>query len=155
MKNDSGLTNLGTLIIICSIIIIIILAVRFINLQYMNEEIETIKTNMLLVQGKAKIILEEKNALKSELKGINASEKREDENIKKILEANVIEEDNIKDWYLFNEETLNEIGLDFVYTEEGVYIVNYLKQDVIYLLGANSDEKTIYKLSDLTTKIKK
>lgn len=155
MKNDSGLTNLGTLIIICSIIIIIILAVRFINLQYMNEEIETIKTNMLLVQGKAKIILEEKNALKSELKGINASEKREDENIKKILEANVIGEDNIKDWYLFNEETLNEIGLDFVYTEEGVYIVNYSKQDVIYLLGANSDEKTIYKLSDLTTKIKK
>ncbi len=155
MKKDAGLTNLTTLIIICSIIIIIIVAVKFINLQYMNEEVETVKTNMLLVQGKANIIAEEKNALNSELKGIIASEKKEDDNIKKILEENIIEEKDIENWYIFDSKVLDDIGLNHIYTEDGLYIVNYSKQDVIYISGANSDEKMIYILSDLTKQIKK
>ena len=121
----------------------------------MNEEVETVKTNMLLIQGKAKIIFEEKNALDSELKGINASEIKEDENIKKIIDIGMVSDDDINNWYILNEDSLNEIGLDYIYSEDGTYIVNYSKQDVIYVLGSNSEEKTIYKLSDLTTKIQK
>ena len=86
MKKENGLTHMTTIFLVIIILVLILVAVRFVELQYKNEESETIKTNMLAIQGKAKIIAEEEKALKKELAGIKISDKKEEENIKKLLE---------------------------------------------------------------------
>ena len=58
MKKENGLTHMTTIFLVIIILVLILVAVRFVELQYKNEESETIKTNMLAIQGKAKIIAE-------------------------------------------------------------------------------------------------
>lgn len=54
MKDEKGLTYIATIILVIIIIAFAIGVILYIQQQYRNEESETIKTNMLAIQGKAK-----------------------------------------------------------------------------------------------------
>ena len=54
-KDEKGLTYIATIILVIIIIAFAIGVILYIQQQYRNEESETIKTNMLAIQGKAKI----------------------------------------------------------------------------------------------------
>lgn len=69
MKDEKGLTYVATIILVIIIIAFAIGVILYIQQQYRNEESETIKTNMLAIQGKAKMVAEEEKALKKELIG--------------------------------------------------------------------------------------
>ena len=125
------------------------MAVRFVELQYKNEESETIKTNMLAIQGKAKIIAEEEKALKKELAGIKISDKKEEENIKKLLEQQNITIDENSKYYVLDKENLKEIGLGNIELEsDQYYIVNYDNLEILYTKGVQIGDNILYKLSD-------
>ena len=125
MKKENGLTHMTTIFLVIIILVLILVAVRFVELQYKNEESETIKTNMLAIQGKAKIIAEEEKALKKELAGIKISDKKEEENIKKLLEQQNITIDENSKYYVLDKENLKEIGLGNIELEsDQYYIVN-------------------------------
>ena len=64
MKDEKGLTYIATIILVIIIIAFAIGVILYIQQQYRNEESETIKTNMLAIQGKAKMVAEEEKALK-------------------------------------------------------------------------------------------
>ena len=64
MKDEKGLTYVATIILVIIIIAFAIGVILYIQQQYRNEESETIKTNMLAIQGKAKMVAEEEKALK-------------------------------------------------------------------------------------------
>ena len=66
MKDEKGLTYVATIILVIIIIAFAIGVILYIQQQYRNEESETIKTNMLAIQGKAKMVAEEEKALKKE-----------------------------------------------------------------------------------------
>ena len=131
------------------ILVLILVAVRFVELQYKNEESETIKTNMLAIQGKAKIIAEEEKALKKELAGIKISDKKEEENIKKLLEQQNITIDENSKYYVLDKENLKEIGLGNIELElDQYYIVNYDNLEILYTKGVQIGDTVLYKLSD-------
>ena len=138
-----------TIFLVIIILVLILVAVRFVELQYKNEESETIKTNMLAIQGKAKIIAEEEKALKKELAGIKISDKKEEENIKKLLEQQNITIDENSKYYVLDKENLKEIGLGSIELEsDQYYIVNYDNLEILYTKGVQIGDNILYKLSD-------
>ena len=149
MKKENGLTHMTTIFLVIIILVLILVAVRFVELQYKNEESETIKTNMLAIQGKAKIIAEEEKALKKELAGIKISDKKEEENIKKLLEQQNITIDENSKYYVLDKENLKEIGLGNIELEsDQYYIVNYDNLEILYTKGDQIGDNILYKLSD-------
>lgn len=149
MKKENGLTHMTTIFLVIILLVLILVAVRFVELQYKNEESETIKTNMLAIQGKAKIIAEEEKALKKELAGIKISDKKEEENIKKLLEQQNITIDENSKYYVLDKENLKEIGLGNIELEsDQYYIVNYDNLEILYTKGVQIGDNILYKLSD-------
>ena len=149
MKKENGLTHMTTIFLVIIILVLILVAVRFVELQYKNEESETIKTNMLAIQGKAKIIAEEEKALKKELAGIKISDKKEEENIKKLLEQQNITIDENSKYYVLDKENLKEIGLGNIELEsDQYYIVYYDNLEILYTKGVQIGDNILYKLSD-------
>lgn len=154
MKTRKGLvsTYVKILVVILIIVIGIHLVIKFASNGYSKEEMETLKTNMLLIQGKAEIIaqkveIKEKNA---KYVGTQVKEKENEEIIQNLINNNIIDI-NSKDsnLYCLNNEDIKELGLDNIYTDS-YYIVDYKKNDVIYPNGIkNENGDIIYKLSEM------
>ena len=140
------------------IIVIAIFAVagyfgyQFLNKEYNQEEFETIKTDMLLIQGKTEIIeqkveIEEEGA---EYIGTRIEEKKEEPAIQNLIQNKVIDiESKDSNYYCLNNDDLKALALEEV-TTNNYFIVDYKKNDVIYVDGIeNKDGKTVYKLSEM------
>ena len=109
---------------------------------------------MLLVQAKVKTIsseyiLEEKEEV---LKGTKLSEMGENEVIQQFLEKDLFdEEEKDKQYYVWNQDTLQEQELGQVSLEEGAYyIVEYTENEVYYTKGFTyADGNTYYEISEI------
>lgn len=158
MKSQKGMGHL--MLIICIVVIILfIIGIIYIAKTNVEEEIlETYETNMLLIQGKVKIISQESTIQKKEelLKGRKLSDNLEDEQVKKLLENGIIsqEETSFSKYYILEKSHLEEIGLGNIELKEGYYIVNYDTDEIIYSKGIIIGKETYYKLSELEEKNK-
>lgn len=154
MKTKKGLISAYIKIIL---IILILGAVVYGALKIFIDaqekmKFETIKTNMLLIQGKTEVIAQKVNIKEKDAKyiGIKIKEKQDDEKIKNLVNNNIIDIDS-KDsnLYCIDNLALRELGLDSIEIED-YYIVDYKKNDVIYVDGVeNEDDKVVYKLSEM------
>lgn len=153
MKNQKGMGHL--MLILCVIIIILIAvgAIYYFFMQLEKQIIETYETDMLLIQGKVKVLSEEAVINKQEelLKGRKVSDSLEDEEVKALLENGVFsqEEEKFSKYYILEKANLDEMGLGAIRLEKGYYIVNYDTDEVIYSKGIKVGENTYYKLSEI------
>lgn len=145
----SHITLVFTIVII---IVIGVVGTRIILKENKNREIENVTTNMLLVQGKIKVIAQENEMNKDEntLVGKSLSENLEDEKIKRLIENKVISEDeeNFDKYYIIDSETLNELNLQDNLDGE-YYIVNYKTYEIIYSKGIEIEGQMHYTLTEL------
>lgn len=145
----SHITLVFTIVII---IVIGVVGTRIILKENKNREIENVTTNMLLVQGKIKVIAQENEMNKDEntLVGKSLSENLEDEKIKRLIENKVISEDeeNFDKYYIIDSETLNELNLQDNLDRE-YYIVNYKNYEIIYSKGIEIEGQMHYTLTEL------
>jgi len=153
MRSQKGMGHL-MLIICIAIIILFIIGIIYIAMQSIEKEkIQTYQTDMLLIQGKVKVISQEATIQKNEefLKGRKLSEALEEEQIKNLLENNIIaqEEKSFSKYYILEKTHLEEIGLNTIELKEGYYIVNYDTDEIIYSKGMKKGKETLYKLSEL------
>lgn len=146
------LTYVKIFIVLVIIAAIIYAAVQFFGTKYNEEEFETLKTDMLLIQGKIEVVsqkvdIEEEDA---EYIGTSIKENKEDEKIQNLINNNIIDIDSKKSkYYCINNDNLNELGLENVRVDD-YYIVDYENNEVIYINGIkNENGDTIYKLSDM------
>ena len=146
------LTYVKIFIVLVIIAVIIYAAVQFFGTKYNEEEFETLKTDMLLIQGKIEVVsqkvdIEEEDA---EYIGTSIKENKEDEKIQNLINNNIIDIDSKKSkYYCINNDNLNELGLENVRVDD-YYIVDYENNEVIYINGIkNENGDTIYKLSDM------
>ena len=153
MKNQNGMGHLMLIICIAIIILFVIGFIYIVTESMEKEKLETYQTNMLLIQGKTKVMSQEATIQKNEelLKGRKVSDAIEEEQIKNLLEKNIIsqEETSFSKYYILEKAHLEEIGLGSIELEEGYYIVNYDTDEIIYSKGIIRGEETIYKLSEL------
>lgn len=142
-----------TIFIIICIIGIVIGTIYFIKNKYEEEELKTIKTDMLLIEGKIKIIAEkvrikEKNAT---FIGKKINELEENDEIQSLEEKKVIDlNEKNNQYYILEKAHLEELGLSSIELKEGFYIVDYNNSEVIYSKGIADEEGNVrYKLSEL------
>lgn len=153
MKNQTGMGYL--MLILCIVFIAFIVgSVMYVTQKvWQKETVETYETDMLLIQGKVKVLSQEATIQKNEelLKGKKVEDNIEQEQIKTLLENNVIskEEVSFSKYYIVEKETLQEMGLHKIKLENGCYIVNYDTDEVIYSEGIKVGDKIYYKLSEL------
>ena len=152
MRKSVIFTYIKIFLVIAIIGVIIFFGIKFFSGEYDKEEFETVKTNMLLIQAKTELIaqkvdIEEKGA---KYIGTKISDKKEDERIKKLIDNKVIDIDSDKsNYYCIDNNNLNELGLNDVKIED-YYIIDYKKNDVIYIYGIkDSKGNIVYKLSEM------
>ena len=116
-----------------------------------NKKIEDIKGNMLLIQGKCKILKEGKKVNKTEdstLIGSKISDNRENEIVAEFLNKKILDEEKLEEYYFLTDEDLKSLGLDLKNEANSYYIVNYEENTVFITSGYNNDENIEYKLSE-------
>ncbi len=153
MKRGYFKTYAKTFFVILLIALIAIGVVYYLKNEYNVEQLETIKTNMLLIEGKTKIIAEKVRIKEKDATyvGTKVEKETEDEIIKELQEKGVIDL-NAKgvNYYILEQSHLEELGLSDITLEEGVYIVEYTSNEVIYSEGIEiEDGKKLYKLSEI------
>ena len=151
-RKNLAVTYIKIILVILIIAVGIYYGIKALSKGYNNEEYETIKTNMLLIQGKTEVIaqrveIEEEGA---EYIGTEIKEKQDDAEIQNLINNNVINlesEDN--NYYCIDNANLEELGLEEVKVND-YYVVDYKQNDVIYVDGIQDDAgNTVYKLSDM------
>jgi len=143
LKNQKGITIVALIITIILMIILVSVSVRFGTEAIDKSKQEDIKSNMLLIQGKSKIIkdkhiYDEEN---SNLVGTPVSN-ASGYTISHELQSKI----NSEQAYILTQEDLNNNGLGNIKTSNTeFYVVDYDTCEVYYSLGINGK----YALSEM------
>lgn len=153
MKSQKGLTLVGTIFLILIIAFIVFGCVYYLRMQTTKENLEDMKTNLLLVQAKVKkissdFILENKDEI---LIGTKLTDIKDEPTIQEFLNQNSIDtEEKGKKYYALNQQNLNEIGLSQVKLEENAYyVVEYTNGAVYYTKGYEIAGNNYYDINNI------
>lgn len=155
IKNEKGIT---LIILVITVIVLAILATVAIGeigniLDHVN--LETVSTDLLLVQAKAKVIAEKSNFNDDEslLKGQKLSEVIGNTLIDELKTKGIISETEEKydNYYVWDKQTVEEVEMGITNMKDTeFFIVNYETEEVIYPQGyVYTDGNTYYKLSEI------
>lgn len=142
MINENGMTPIKLIFTVIILVVIIVCVVLVAKRLWDDNSVTDIKTDLLYVQAKSKGI-HDKSLVDSNQKllGEEINEFADNQTIHDI----VSQEDK---WYKLSQDDLNQIGLGNLNADDG-YIVNYEKEEVIYVRGIEENNQTYYKLSDV------
>lgn len=143
MDNKKGASAIIWILGVAILVLVIVFATNYVQKEAKQRNSEDIKTEMLQVQAKAKVVLEKYHVDKNNgLKG----EKMEDISLESLYNIT-----NIGDYYKWNKDTLKEVGfIETVLKEGDYYLVNYELEEVIYSIGYKAEDgNTYYKLSEI------
>ena len=153
MKNEKGMSLIMVVLSIILIVAAIIGVLYFAREEYIKYKLETLKTNMVTIQVKVKVLSEEVNAKKEGVSyiGQKLSENIEDEDVKNLIDKNIIsqEDENYEEFYILNEEDLTK--LKFSNSSIKKVIVNYKTYEIIYVDGFKVNDSIYFKLSDFNS----
>ena len=135
-------TYIKIIIVILIIAAAIYFAYQFFNKAYDQTAFETVKTDMLLIQGQTEVIaqkveIEEEGA---EYIGTKISEKQDDAKIQNLIQNGVIDiESKEHNYYCLDKEDLEQLGLSEIKVDD-YYIVDYKQNDIISVEGYRLSE---------------
>lgn len=156
MKSQKGMGVISLIICIAIIALLIVEIILFTRKEAREEKVELYVTDMLVLQGKTKVIAS-MNAIKDEdlLKGRKVEECMEEEYIQNLLQNGVISEDeeSFSNYYIIDKETLNEMDIlqtgSNIDLKDAYFVVNYKTSEIIYSKGIVVKGVFYYKLSEL------
>ncbi len=150
MKAEKGM---GIIAIIISVLIIVGIAIFAYNFAVNTadeQKIEDIRANMLLIQGKCKILQEttKVNNNQDVLKGKKLSDMQDDSIISDFINKNIIDSSKLDKYYALSNDDLKSMELDVQNEENSYYVVNYEENSVYITKGytVGDSEEVIYKL---------
>ena len=150
IKGQRGMSHIMVLLSIIIIIAAICAGIYYAKEKYEEEKIETLKTNMVTLQAKIKIISDEISIKKEGITyiGKKLSENLEDSDVKKIIQKNIIseEDENFSEYYILENEDF--VALKLLKYPINKIIVNYKTYEIINIDGFKLKEELYYKLSD-------
>ena len=147
-RNQKGITIVSLVITIIILLIIGGTTVYIGTSVIKQATLQTVNTNMMLIQAKTKTIAEQAkfNNNKDNYKGTVLSDVSGNKKIDKLLETGIIEDTS--KYYLLSQDDLVSMGLEKIDIEDG-YIVNYETEEVIYVKGYENEGVTYHKLNDM------
>lgn len=152
MKSNKGMGIIGLICLTAVIVVIVAVTFYFVRLKYNEAKVQTIRTDMLLVQWKAKSYIDSQTAEKVEqinYPGKKVSES-EDELVKEFLQKEILTEEEKDKYQVLTDEDLATIKSGISNAEGNYYLVNYENYEIIITGGCKiSDNQTLYKLTDI------
>ena len=139
LKNEKGISFIALIIILVIIIGLVAIGIHYGKKQIETVDFETIKTDMISIKGKIKII-SEKNSINSKdtsLQGIplNLENNETGYEISEELKTKLAGLKKAK-LYIIDQDTLNNNGLGSIKSSNTkFYIVDYTSCEVYYSLG--------------------
>lgn len=156
MENNKGITMISLAIIVLIMILLASVTAYEANGLVAIARVQSVTTDLLLIQAKVRIINEkivfesdelEKSKLYVGTKLIEGDNVLETMREKSIVTDNDIDNNS---YYVLSKEDLVNMGLDSLNPDDG-YVVNYETEEVIYVKGVkNTEGKYLYKLSEMT-----
>ena len=150
MNTEKGMGIIAIIISVLVIVAIAIFAYNFVVNTADEQKLEDIRANMLLIQGKCKILQEttKVNNNQEGLKGRKLSEIQDDRIISEFLNRNIIDSTNLDKYYALSNDDLTSMELDIQNEENSYYVVNYEDNTVYITKGytVGDSEEVIYKL---------
>lgn len=148
MREQKGITLVALIITIIVMLILVTVTIHFGTTLFNASKKEDLKTSMLLIQSKTKIIKEKKNFGDIEnLIGITIDNNTE-YTISQSLQTKLEAIEN-SDLYILNTEHLSSMGITQETTTEKFFIVDYNNNEIYYSLGYKEGNNTLYSLSEL------
>ena len=166
MKNNKGVTLASLVITIVVLLIISGITTNLSNEVIKQAKLQDLKTNMLLIQAKAKTLAEEVNFETANLDKTKENDLTKINEIKgQKLIGTVLDscKDTIKtaasnanvtsttDFYYLSQENLSQMGINIEVPEGAYYLVKYNFEDteVVFTGGYKYEGVVYYKLSEL------
>lgn len=150
MEKEKGMGLISIIFVIILIIALVLVAYYFLKNSKEKEQLEDIKANMLLIQGKAKIINESSKANNNtdNFKGTKVSDIKEDQIISTFLNKGLLPEDKLDKYYVLSNDDLSSMELEIKNEENSYYIVNYEENTVFITKGYENKDtnEVIYTL---------
>lgn len=152
MKKGYFKTYAKTVFFIAIIVAVIIAATYFLKDEYDNEYFETVKTDMLLIEGKTKVVAETVKMKQKDASymGKKIKEVLAEDEIKRLEESKIIDTSKKgSNYYVLERNDLEELGLENI-DINGYYIVEYTNNEIIYSEGIEDREgNRLYKLTEI------
>ena len=148
MKNK-GITLVSLIITIVVLLILAFSSVAISTNILSYTQFQTIRTNMLQIQAKAKMAEEKAGFQKDEnlLVGTKIEEPTDNSKIQILFDKQIIKTD--EEYYMLSKQDLEKWDLIDIHIEDG-YLVNYKTDEVIYVKGVKGkQDKIYYKLTDM------
>ena len=152
MNKGYAKTYIKLMIGIIIIVLVIVIGMGFIRKEYSAQMIKDIRTDMLLIQAKTKIVGEKVRIKENNANyiGTKVENESQDEVILKLKEKGILDfsvkENN---YYILNKEDLEKLDLNSIKLNEGFFIVEYTSNEIIYSNGIqDKNGNVLYKLSD-------
>ena len=145
--NQKGITLVAMIITVILMLILATLAFRYSKFAIHKSDLENLKTNMLLIQGKARTIYE-----KYSFKDIDTLVGTEVGEGNITLTPGVSNKLNSQEgtYYILEQSDLNSMGLGSIEVDtESFYIVDYSSFEVYYSIGYTEGNTTYYSLTEL------
>ena len=150
MKSEKGMGIIAIIISVLVIVAIAIFAYNFVINTADEQKIEDIRANMLLIQGKCKILQETTKVNNNEdsLKGKKLSDMQEDSIISDFLNKNIVDSTKLDKYYALSDDDLVSMELEIKNEENSYYVVNYEENTVYITKGytAKDSGEIVYKL---------
>ena len=151
MRKQNGMSYITLVLWVIVIIAVGVIGVKLLSDEGKKREIENVTTDMLLIQGKIKVISQENemNEEENPLIGKKLSENLEDEKVKKLIDNKVINvEESLEKYYIIDTEIIKTLNLEDNLEGE-YYIVNYETYEIIYSKGIEIEGQMHYTLTEL------
>lgn len=150
MYKENGMGIISIIISLIIIAIIAIFAYNFVINSANKQKIEDIRANLLLIQGKCKILEETTKVNNNEdsLKGRKLSDMQDDNIIAEFINKNIIDSSKLEKYYALSNDDLSAMELDIKNEENSYYVVNY-EENTVYITKGYSlenSEDILYKL---------
>lgn len=151
IKNNKGITMISLVIVILIMLLLASVTAYEANELVAIARVQSVTTDLLLIQAKVriineKIVFESDEDKKLELY-VGTKLDPEDNILVTMIEKSIVTDNN--SYYVLSKEDLVNMGLDSLNPEDG-YVVNYETEEVIYVKGVkNTEGKYLYKLSEM------
>lgn len=150
MKREEGMGIIAIILSVLAIGLIIFFAYNYFTNTADEQKKADIRANMLLIQGKCKILQEttKVNNNQDSIKGRKVSDMQDDSIISEFLGKNIIDITKLDKYYVLSNDDLESMGLDVHNEENSYYIVNYEENEVYITEGyvIDGSEELLYKL---------
>ena len=152
MKKENGMSHITLIFWIAIILVVCVMGTKILLKETENRQVENLTTDMLLLQGKIKVIAQANEMNKEEhpLIGRKLTENLEDEKVKYLIDNKVITEEGeaLENYYIIDSENLKSLNLEDNLNGE-YYIVNYKTYEIIHSTGVELHDQMHYTLTEL------